>query len=84
MMKSKGLHLNSENQKGKSISTDSSEIGSIYRNIEFLKSIEMSSVLGKPAYSKTIAQITMQLISTFCFHYKDSTIPLLSKLFQAS
>ena len=51
MMKSKGLHLNLEDQKGKSISTDSSEIGSIYRNIEFLNSIEMSSVLRKPAYS---------------------------------
>ena len=83
MMKSKGLHLNLEDQKGKSISTDSSEIGSIYRNIEFLKSIEMSSVLRKPAYSKTIGQITTQLI-TFCFHYIDSTIPQLSKLFQAS
>ena len=54
------------------------------RNIEFLKSIEMSSVLRKPAYSKTIAQITMQLISTFCFHNIDSIFPLLSKLFQAS
>ena len=84
MMKSKGLHLNSEDQKGKSSSTDSSEIGSIYRNIEFLNSIEMSSILRKPAYSKTIGQITMQLISAFCFHYIDSTIPPLSKLFQAS
>ena len=84
MMKSKDLHLNLEDQKGKSISTDSSEIGYIYKNIEFLKSIEMSSVLRKPAYSKTIAQITTQLISAFCFNYIDSTIPLLSKLFQAS
>ena len=84
MMKSKGLHLSLEDQKGKSISTDSSEIGSIYRNIEFVKSIEMSSDLRKPAYSKTIAQITTQLISAFCFHYIDSTIHLLSKLFQAS
>ena len=54
-MKSNGLHLNLEDQKGKvfqqtlqkSISTDSSEIGSIYRNIEFLKYLDVYVFLKK-------------------------------------